>query len=154
MTIKKRQTRADVSSSSSSPISSPQSTPPASDMSSEPLLRKPTESMTIIYEQSRKLVPWQTDNEYVLLGYRRQLHTIKACLASAFTYVHNETGGQYSFTRSRGRLADTYPSQHTFPFARLPVLLHPPPLSLHVDFPIIPVFEPIGTGNSRTANTA
>jgi adiponectin receptor len=35
------------------------------------------------YEESLRLLPWQTDNEYVLSGYRSQLNSMKACLWSA-----------------------------------------------------------------------
>lgn len=41
-------------------------------------------SRTITYEESLNHVPWQTDNDHILTGYRRQLHTIKACVGSAF----------------------------------------------------------------------
>ncbi|KAL7420113.1 hypothetical protein Q5752_005079 [Cryptotrichosporon argae] len=41
--------------------------------------------------ESMAKLPWQTDNEYVLGAYRPQLYTVKACLASAVAYMHNET---------------------------------------------------------------
>lgn len=34
------------------------------------------------YEDSLRLLPWQTDNEYVRSGYRSQLGSVKACLWS------------------------------------------------------------------------
>jgi hypothetical protein len=58
------------------------------------------------YEDSLRLLPWQTDNEYVRSGYRNQLGSVKACLWSTIACksitsliksaddadVHNETG--------------------------------------------------------------
>jgi hypothetical protein len=47
-------------------------------------LLSPTDRPKLLsYEESLRLVPWQTDNEYVLSGYRRQLGSVKACLWSA-----------------------------------------------------------------------
>jgi adiponectin receptor len=43
------------------------------------------------FEESRRLVPWATDNEFVTSGYRPQLVNISSCLYSAIGYVHNET---------------------------------------------------------------
>lgn len=37
----------------------------------------------LTHDESLKLVPWQTDNDYILTGYRRQLHSVKACLWSS-----------------------------------------------------------------------
>ncbi|KAG8840614.1 hypothetical protein FRB91_005886 [Serendipita sp. 411] len=34
---------------------------------------------------------WQRDNEYIISGYRGELNSLKKCLSSAFTYLHNET---------------------------------------------------------------
>jgi hypothetical protein len=54
--------------------------------STTPLLPKsqsPSEPRLIDYHESLRTVPWQTDNEYILSGYRRQLHSIRACLWSA-----------------------------------------------------------------------
>lgn len=36
------------------------------------------------YSESLRQVPWQTDNDHILSGYRRQLPSIKSCLHSAF----------------------------------------------------------------------
>lgn len=35
------------------------------------------------YKTSHEKVPWQTDNEWILKGYRPQLYNIRACLWSA-----------------------------------------------------------------------
>ncbi|RSH94841.1 hypothetical protein EHS25_004647 [Saitozyma podzolica] len=59
-----------------------------------PLLPKsqtPPEPRLTDYHESLRTVPWQTDNEYILSGYRRQLHSIRACLWSAIAYLHNES---------------------------------------------------------------
>lgn len=45
----------------------------------------------LTFAESHKLLPWQSDNEYITGGYRRQLHNIRACIWSAIGYVHNET---------------------------------------------------------------
>ncbi|EIW66496.1 integral membrane protein [Tremella mesenterica] len=50
-----------------------------------------TSSLLLTYDQSLRLVPWQTDNDYVLTGYRRQQRTIQDCLRSSVAYLHNET---------------------------------------------------------------
>lgn len=42
-----------------------------------------TSSRLLSYDESLRLLPWQTDNEYVLSGYRRQMGSIRACLWSA-----------------------------------------------------------------------
>ena len=42
-------------------------------------------SRTINYAQSLRLLPWQTDNQFVLSGYRRQRYSIKACLWSSIS---------------------------------------------------------------------
>ncbi|ORY29742.1 hemolysin-III related-domain-containing protein [Naematelia encephala] len=60
-------------------------------MSTEPLLPKSPETHLLTYEESLRLLPWQTDNAFVLTGYRRQLRSIRACLWSAVAYLHNET---------------------------------------------------------------
>lgn len=49
-------------------------------MSTKPLLPKP---LLTDYEESLRDVPWQTDNEYILSGYRRQIQSVKGCLWSA-----------------------------------------------------------------------
>jgi adiponectin receptor len=43
----------------------------------------PESTKLLTYEESLRLLPWQTDNEYVLSGYRTQLESIKACLWSS-----------------------------------------------------------------------
>ncbi|WOO80443.1 ADIPOR-like receptor [Vanrija pseudolonga] len=45
----------------------------------------------LTYAESLRLVPWQTDNEWITRGYRPQLRSIRSCLWSAIGYVHNET---------------------------------------------------------------
>lgn len=45
----------------------------------------PSKPLTITYAESLRDVPWQTDNDHILTGYRRQLYTYKACIKSAFT---------------------------------------------------------------------
>jgi hypothetical protein len=47
------------------------------------LLSPTGRSKLLSYEESLRLLPWQTDNEYVLSGYRSQLNSMKACLWSA-----------------------------------------------------------------------
>lgn len=47
------------------------------------LLGAETEKRLLSYEESLRLLPWQTDNEYVTSGYRRQLGSIRGCLWSA-----------------------------------------------------------------------
>ena len=42
------------------------------------------DSLLISYEESLKLVPWQTDNDHIRVGYRPQLYTFNACMHSAF----------------------------------------------------------------------
>ena len=42
-------------------------------------------SRNISYDESLRLLPWQTENNFVLSGYRRQLYSIKACLWSSFS---------------------------------------------------------------------
>lgn len=37
----------------------------------------------LTHDESTAAVPWQTDNEYVINGYRPQLYNIRACLWSA-----------------------------------------------------------------------
>lgn len=69
-------------------------------------LPKPTESTPLrrrllTYDESIRLVPWQTDNNYILSGYRPQLHNLRSCIYSAIgcesptgrliTDIHNET---------------------------------------------------------------
>lgn len=87
--------------------------PPPSSMSSEPLLPEDSSasgsSNTISHDESLRTVPWQTDNDSVMTGYRRQLYSVKACLWSSvscelkihvsgktahpdFADLHNETG--------------------------------------------------------------
>jgi adiponectin receptor len=49
------------------------------------LASTPTSNRNLLsYSESLKQVPWQTDNDHILSGYRRQLPTIGACLRSAF----------------------------------------------------------------------
>jgi len=49
------------------------------------IARKPNEPPELLsYADSLKEVPWQTDNDHILSGYRRQLPTIKSCVHSAF----------------------------------------------------------------------
>ncbi|KAK8861715.1 hypothetical protein IAR55_002538 [Kwoniella newhampshirensis] len=48
-------------------------------------------SRTMSYEESLKVMPWQTDNEYIRTGYRRAIPSIKGCLWSSIGYLHNET---------------------------------------------------------------
>jgi hypothetical protein len=49
----------------------------------------PPDSLTITYEESLHQVPWQTDNDYITKGYRRQLPSIRACLMSSITCEEN-----------------------------------------------------------------
>lgn len=45
---------------------------------------EPSEGPTTTYQESLAKVPWQTDNDYILTGYRRQLPSLAACVKSAF----------------------------------------------------------------------
>ena len=106
MPLKKRQ---------AAPDSPSRPSPTEFALSAEPLLpKRPFEihagpSRTLTYRQSQRLVPWQTDNEYVLTGYRKQAYSVRACVWSAvscgsdsyrhhtplmYVYLdlHNETG--------------------------------------------------------------
>jgi len=47
------------------------------------LLNPTGRAKLLSYQESLRLLPWQTDNEYVLSGYRQQLGSVKACLWSA-----------------------------------------------------------------------
>lgn len=73
------------------------STPPPNMPETTPLLPKPGETCedgerkTISYEESLMLLPWQTDNDYIRHGYRRATPSIRKCLWSAVSYLHNET---------------------------------------------------------------
>jgi hypothetical protein len=40
-------------------------------------------SKLLSFEESLRLLPWQSDNEYVTSGYRNQLGSIKTCIWSA-----------------------------------------------------------------------
>jgi len=56
-------------------------------MSREALISKDSTSSvterTTSYDESLRLMPWQTDNEYILTGFRMQLPSIKVCIWSA-----------------------------------------------------------------------
>ena len=45
-------------------------------------------SSTIGYYDSLRAVPWQTDNDYILTGYRRQIPSLSGCVKSAFTCMY------------------------------------------------------------------
>lgn len=47
------------------------------------LLERGDEKHLLSYEESLRLLPWQTDNEYVRSGYRRQLGSIQPCIWSS-----------------------------------------------------------------------
>jgi adiponectin receptor len=49
------------------------------------------EGKLLSYEESLRLLPWQTDNEYVRSGYRNQLGSVKACLWSTIACESNES---------------------------------------------------------------
>nr|WRH23622.1 Haemolysin-III related [Naematelia aurantialba] len=85
MTATRRQNRANGSGSTQISARKPTT------MSTDPLLPKPTGPGLLSYDESLRLLPWQTDNAFVLSGYRQQLHSVRACLFSAFAYLHNET---------------------------------------------------------------
>lgn len=53
------------------------------DAESTRLLPVEQESRLLTYDESLRLVPWQTDNDRVLSGYRRELGSIPKCLWSA-----------------------------------------------------------------------
>ncbi|BEJ13134.1 hypothetical protein CspHIS471_0303080 [Cutaneotrichosporon sp. HIS471] len=80
------------------------------------------------FEESRRVVPWATDNEYITGGYRPHLVNISSCLYSAIGYVHNETVNIH--THSLGAafwalmlplhiLPSHFPTLGTFPSASL-----------------------------------
>ncbi|ORX35308.1 hemolysin-III related-domain-containing protein [Kockovaella imperatae] len=46
---------------------------------------------TLTYEESHRLLPWQSDNDHIRTGYRRQIRSIRGCIWSAFAFFHNET---------------------------------------------------------------
>ncbi|WVO14702.1 hypothetical protein L204_102340 [Cryptococcus depauperatus] len=50
-----------------------------------------SQSKVISYEESLRILPWQSYNHYILHGYRRPIPSIKGCLWSAISYLHNET---------------------------------------------------------------
>ncbi|KIR34368.1 integral membrane protein [Cryptococcus deuterogattii MMRL2647] len=85
MVVTRRQT---VSASSTPPPNMPETTPllPKSGETSQDGERR-----TISYEESLTLLPWQTDNDYIRHGYRRATPSIRKCLWSAVSYLHNET---------------------------------------------------------------
>ncbi|KAI9632784.1 hemolysin-III related-domain-containing protein [Dioszegia hungarica] len=79
------------------------------------------------YEESLKQLPWQTDNPWILTGYRRQLHTIRACLWSAVASLHNETINIHTHSIGALIFAALIPlhlTPHPFP-ALAPFLPHP-----------------------------
>jgi adiponectin receptor len=46
--------------------------------------QEPTGSRKLLtHAESLRLLPWQTDNDYILNGYRSQLNSVKACTWSA-----------------------------------------------------------------------
>ncbi|AFR98797.2 integral membrane protein [Cryptococcus neoformans] len=85
MVVTRRQA---VSASSTPPPNMPETThllPKAGETSED------GERRTISYEESLILLPWQTDNDYIRHGYRRATPSIRKCLWSAVSYLHNET---------------------------------------------------------------
>lgn len=62
------------------------------------LLHQESQTGLLTYEESLRLLPWQTDNEYVRSGYRRQLGSVRQCLWST---IACESGLQPRVQRSR-----------------------------------------------------
>lgn len=54
---------------------------------------KASKSRLTTYEESLRDVPWQTDNEWIVTGYRRQIPSIRGCLWSAVgcEYLNGQT---------------------------------------------------------------
>ncbi|WVQ78671.1 hypothetical protein IAT38_000758 [Cryptococcus sp. DSM 104549] len=100
-------TRRQAASQTASPAPSP--TPDQAPMMSDttPLLPpgdagKPSQSLTISYDESLRDLPWQSDNDYIRHGYRRAIPSIKGCLWSAVSYLHNETVNIHSHSIGAG----------------------------------------------------
>ncbi|CAK9783693.1 HlyIII-domain-containing protein [Cutaneotrichosporon oleaginosum] len=72
------------------------------------------------YAESRRLVPWATDNEFITSGYRPQLINLSSCLYSAIGYIHNETVNIHSHSIGAAFWALMLPL-HLFP-AHFPTL--------------------------------
>jgi len=122
--------------------------PPPSSMSSEPLLPEDSSasgsSNTISHDESLRTVPWQTDNDSVMTGYRRQLYSVKACLWSSvscelkihvsgktahpdFADLHNETGQLNQYLQgSRKLTAAVNIHSHSFGAIFFAILLSSP----------------------------
>ncbi|GMK58118.1 hypothetical protein CspeluHIS016_0501500 [Cutaneotrichosporon spelunceum] len=120
-----------ISSATPTPISSAtsiQSEMPDTDRSeTKPLLSADTASQRrtgkprlLSYDESRRVVPWATDNEYITGGYRPQLVNISSCLYSAIGYVHNETVNIHTHSLGAALWAVLLPL-HLLP-ARFPAL--------------------------------
>ncbi|WWD16362.1 hypothetical protein CI109_100788 [Kwoniella shandongensis] len=64
----------------------------------DPNVKAGSQDRLMSYEESLRVMPWQTDNEYITSGYRRAIPSFRGCLWSAISFnIHTHSIGAVIF---------------------------------------------------------